>query len=177
MPNDGLMLTPAALHGRANFLIVNETQMVSPKNVPDLMPTSASKAWSLYAERYDKFGWISTVDTPGEVIDFDVDLPAGNCYAIFLGVLRSYEGMGKYLVRITDHSAGAKKTENVFDGQWAPHISVLSEDLVTSDDRANPTCTGKCTVSIFSLVKEAGRTGNKVKILTLSVRECLTSLK
>jgi hypothetical protein len=52
-------------------------------------------------------------------------------------------------------------------------LQVWSEDMVTSDDRKNPDCTGKCTVSVFTMAKEPDRTGNKVKILTLSVRECL----
>mmetsp|Transcript_14053 Transcript_14053/g.41750 ORF Transcript_14053/g.41750 Transcript_14053/m.41750 type:complete len:627 (-) Transcript_14053:2135-4015(-) len=175
MPNDGLMTTPVALRGRANFLLVNETQMVSPKHVPDLTPTGASQAWQLIAERYDKYGWMSTVDKAGEMIEFGVDLPVGQskCYTIFLGVLRSYEGMGKYLVRVTDHSGGGKKTERVLDGQWTPHISVWSEDMVTSDDPKKPDCTGKCSVQVFTMAKEVGRTGNKVKILTLSARECL----
>jgi hypothetical protein len=52
-------------------------------------------------------------------------------------------------------------------------LQVWSEDMVTSDDRKNSDCTGKCTVSVFTMAKEPDRTGNKVKILTLSVRECL----
>ena len=54
---------------------------------------------------------------------FDVDQPVGPCYAVFLGVLRSYDGMGKYEVRVTDTVTGKVKSQ-VLDGQWAPRISV-----------------------------------------------------
>jgi len=81
--------------------------------------------------------------------------------------------MGKFMVRTTDHTNSNKVYERVFDGQWNAHISVWSEDMVTSDNRQKPECTGNCTVSVYTMKKEPGRSGNKVKILTLSVRECV----
>lgn len=172
MPPTGLMTSPAVARARAQFVMVNETQMVAPRNIPDLISSQHTNSWRLYAEKYDKFGWISTTNTPGENITFPIRLPPRSCYAIFLGVLRSYDQMGKYRVTITDHSQHTE-TSKVLDGQWSAHISVWSEDMVSSDDPRHADCTGDCSLTVTTMPPVPGRSGNKVKILTLSVRECV----
>ena len=82
--------------------------------------------------------------------------------------------MGKMLVEIEDKNrpaAGPKKSVEL-DGLWNAHISVWSDQALYEDDEN--VCTGHCSVKITTLPQIAGRNGNKVKVLTLSARECLT---
>jgi len=126
-----------------------------------------------YADKFDKEGWISTLPNGSEAISFDFELPKAKCYAVFLGVLRSYKGMGKFTAVVHDlHTEKTTKPKQL-DTLWKAHISVWSEDLLTTDDSEHPDCTGKCKVTVTTLPQVDGRDGNKVKILTLSVRPCI----
>ena len=87
------------------------------------------------------------------------------------------------------------------DGLWEAPISVWSDVQITSDevDRQRQTpagsdgggdlggggggnifvgaCTGRCDVEIITNPMIPGRKGNKVKVLTLSTRECASGFK
>jgi hypothetical protein len=105
------------------------------------------------------------------VIQFEIDLPQAKCYAIYLAILRSYDKMGSFTVKIVD-----LVTKGYISGRgWtleSPHIGLVGIQVTQDDDAA---CTGKCIVSVHTHPQVAGRNGNKVKVLTLSARECVSS--
>ena len=122
---------------------------------------------------FEKFGWISTNAAGNESITFAIDLPHRPCYAVYVAILRSYDGMGKLRVEVENTDNG-RKTSKELDGLWSPRISVWSDNQIINDDDYAGTCTGKCKVTIRTKPQIVGRSGNKVKILTLSARECST---
>jgi len=125
-----------------------------------------------------KYGWIATNPKGGETIIFELRLPQKKrggrlpaCYAIHLAILRSYRGMGQFQVTVKDLETGVETVKEL-DGLWKAKISVWSDNAVLSDRDVNG-CTGHCTVEIRTKPQVDGRSyGNKVKILTLSAREC-----
>ena len=78
-------------------------------------------------------------------------------------------------VTVTDALRQTTSAPVELDGQWQAHISVWSDNLVSTDDVQAPDCTGKCTVRVVSGGQVAGRMDNKVKLLTVSVRPCIGS--
>jgi len=177
MPESGwLLASPVALTSRANFEMVQDTMQMYSR-YEELKAVQKTSGWSLYNDAKPpnfKPGWISTNSTGNEVISFMVDLPPHSCYAIYVAVLRSYQGMGKFTIEIQDMTT-SKNTTMDADGLWKPHISVWSDIQASKDE--DPSCTGKCRVSIRTHPQVEGRSGNKVKVLTLSARKCIDTKK
>ena len=122
-------------------------------------------------------GWIATNPAGGEKITFAMDLKQNECYVVYVALLRSYEGMGTMHVEVRDY--GNKSAAHVdpitvssmkVDGQWDAPISVWSDVQITEDK--SPGCTGYCEITVTTEPTVSGRTGNKVKLLTLSARKC-----
>lgn len=150
-----------------------------------MLPVSdGTIGFELYADDQLKQrpGWIATNPLGNSSITFSVDLPPGDCYVIYLAILRSYKGMGTFRVQVRDYGDDTKKkrqpnavTDNFVDGLWAAPISVWSDVQITEDNV--PGCTGYCEITVVTNPMEKGRDGNKVKLLTLSVRRCSDSKK
>jgi hypothetical protein len=171
LPKLGLMVgDPKVLVERSNFMYVKDTMEVFAKQDP-LQATSHSSGFKLYGDTVDRPGWIATNPSGGEVAEFSIELPRQPCYAIYLAVLKSYESMGTLNVTVTDLSNNEQSASMMIDGLWKSSISVPSDIQITSDEKAG--CTGRCNVRITTNPQVSGRTGNKVKIMTLSARECL----
>ena len=168
----GWLGTPMALQSRSNFVLVHDADCLAPF-CHELRPSFKSPGFSLYSDSkgFDKLGWIATNSSGGEVLEFTIDLPNRPCYVVYLAILRSYwEGMGKMQVTVIDSESGSE-TSAELDSLWESKISVWSDNQITSDEV--PACTGRCLVRVRTLPQVDGRDGNKAKILTLSVRECI----
>jgi hypothetical protein len=92
-----------------------------------------------------------------------------------LSKTNQYENMGTFTVTVTDLVTGHETTSKGVDGLWKPRISVPHDIQITPDDGIPPACTGVCSVQITTDPQIEGRTGNKVKIVTLSARQCVKS--
>ena len=134
-----------------------------------------------FAERR---GWISTSEEGNHFIEFKIDLPK-DCYILYLSTLRSYEGMGTFTVTVKD-LVTHKSYEIDYDGIWEPRISVPADiplvptsttttAAIKNGEQLDYTCSGKCLVTVRTHPKHPDRTGNKVKIMTLSSRQCRDS--
>jgi hypothetical protein len=127
-------------------------------------------------------GWIATNPLGGSKIAFAVDLSPRECYAVYLAILRSYKGMGIFSVSVADYGNDVNKkgqpkkvTRKDVDGLWDAPISVWNDVQITEDD--DPGCTGYCEITLTTNSTVDGRDGNKVKVLTLSARNCSTTGK
>ena len=173
LPSTGWLGSPEALVARTNFLDVRDADCFLPV-CHKLQPTRTSAGFTYYSDvkavNFDKFGWIATNPEGGEMIEFDIALPQRPCYAVYVAVLRSYEGMGIFTVEVENMETRVVKAVEL-DGLWNPKISVWSDNQITQDDDMGA-CTGKCKVRIKTHLEVKGREGNKVKILTISAREC-----
>ena len=170
LPTVGYMVSdPTVLDKRSNFILVKDTMQVFAKQ-DRLEASSHSKGFSLFGDSVDRPGWIATNPQGGETAEFTVELPEKRCYVVNLAILKSYENMGTFSVTVTDLVTN-KETTTKLDGLWKPRISVPSDIQITSD--TDPGCTGKCKVKVTTDPQIEGRKANKVKIVTLSVRECL----
>ena len=174
LPTTGWLGAPSSLSARANFVDVRDADCFLPfckKLKPVDKPSEGFTYYSdVKATNFEKFGWIATNETGNEHITFGINLPHKPCYAVYVAVLRSYDGMGQFFVDV-ENSNNGRRTSVELDGLWNPHISVWSDNQITKDDDVGA-CEGKCKVTIRTKPKIAGRSGNKVKILTLSAREC-----
>ena len=118
----------------------------------------------------DRQGWVT--DAAGESVTFEIDLPVGECYAVFLSVLKSYATVGTFNVTVRDTVRQSTTPSQTFDCLWKPRISIPADIQITRDDV--PECTGKCTVTVTSNAEVTdGRKGNKIKIMSLSARKCI----
>ena len=173
LPTTGWLGAPTSLSARSNFIDVRDTDCFLPF-CKKLQPVAKTAGFTYYSDvksaNFEKFGWISTNEAGNESITFAIDLPHRPCYAIYLAILKSYEGMGLLVVEV-ENTANGRKTSKELDGLWNPQISVWSDNQIIDDDDAEA-CTGKCKVTIRTKPQIVGRSGNKVKILTLSAREC-----
>ena len=106
-----------------------------------------------------------------EEIKFNIDLPVGKCYAVFISVLKSYETVGTFSVTVEDLSQHTKTTPTVIDCLWKPHISIPVDIQVTADEQTE--CSGNCQVVLRTHKEVPGRGGNLIKIMSLSARECI----
>ena len=170
LPTLGLMVAdPALLSKQNNFIYVKDT-MEMFGGLDLLLATSHSNGFSLSGDTMDRPGWVATDVAGNQYVEFSISLPTKPCYAIWVAALKSYENMGTFTVTVTDEQTGVETTTKV-DGLWQPRISVPSDFPVTKDEV--PGCTGQCKVRVTTdpLVPERG--GNKVKITTLSARECV----
>jgi hypothetical protein len=177
LPSTGWLGSPAWLEARANFVDVRDTDCFL-LFCNKLKPTRHSKGFKFYSDvkaaNFDKFGWIAESSDGNEMIEFDVDLPKRPCYAIYVAVLRSYTGMGQFTVEVENVETQRLTTVDL-DGLWNPRISVWSDNQITQDNDMGA-CTGKCQVRIKTKPQVVGRNGNKVKVLTVSARECSKQL-
>jgi len=173
-PMTGWLGSPSSLKARADFVDVRDTDCFLPF-CKKLQPTRKTDGFTYYSDvkatNFEKFGWIATNPAGNETIEFDVNLPNRPCYAIYVAVLRSYTGMGQFTVEVENKEHRRETTTFELDGLWKPHISVWSDNQITMDT-AKGACTGRCKVRIRTKPQVVGRDGNKVKILTLSAREC-----
>ena len=175
LPTTGWLSDPPSLLAYADYVFVNDTVLTYLK-WNKLIPTSHTPGWSYYEDSWHKPGWIATDKFGNESITFDIDLPKYECYSVHLAVLRSYNGMAQFQIETRDLRTGKVTTVDE-DGLWEPHISVWSDNQVTTDE--HPGCTGRCeiTVSTKPIVDPVERRGkNKVKVLTLSVRKCIADV-
>jgi hypothetical protein len=140
-----------------------------------------------FIEEHKKFGYVCDSTQVGEHITFSVDYakylekyapdPAKatqpsngtTSYVWEIGFLSSYEGMGIFDCQVTCTSAsGGTVTSNetlTVDSQWKQRISVYTtKQLVVV-----PSPAGKCSIKVVPQAKKDGRTGNKVKVLSIGV--------
>ena len=99
-----------------------------------------------------------------------------SCFIPYLSVLKSYENMGQMTVTIHDRIKD-RETMVEIDSLWKPRISVPSDvQLIAANnpwDEQELGCSANCSITITSKPLVEGRTGNKIKLLTLSVRPCI----
>jgi hypothetical protein len=118
---------------RGDFLIVKDVARVFSRWDKLLPLPGEVTEFELYAD--DKLnqrpGWIATDPLGNRSITFSVDLLPGECYVVYLAILRSYNGMGTFRVQVRDYGDDVDKTrppkavtENVIDGLWAAAISM-----------------------------------------------------
>ncbi|KAL7433367.1 hypothetical protein ACHAXH_009245 [Discostella pseudostelligera] len=167
------------LNVRGDYLVVKDVARIFSRWDKLLPIPDGAKGFKLYAD--DKLnqrpGWIATDPLGNSSITFSIDLPPGECYAVYLAILRSYMGMGTFRVEVRDYVNDMKKkmpprkvTEMEVDGLWDAPISVWSDVQITED--SVPGCTGYCEVTVTTNPTVTGREGNKVKLLTTSARRC-----
>ena len=120
-------------------------------------------------------GWIATNEDGGESITFPIDLPPGQCYTVYVAILRSYVGMGTMQIEVRDYGSkkgddsSAKLTaQKKVDGLWKSPISVWSDVQITvrrtnemmwllclrhsSNTYINNICTGRCRPRLHGLL-------------------------
>jgi hypothetical protein len=162
----------AELIARSNFLLVLDTMEVFARQNP-LLSQDHTPGFELKADSMARKGWIATNPSGGESIVFSIDLPVGKCYAIFLSVLKSYESVGTFSVTVEDLVRNTISSIDKIDCLWKPRISVPADVQIAADQTTE--CTGKCKITILTHAEVPGRRGNLIKIMSLSVRECLPS--
>lgn len=165
------------LRARSDFVLVRDTIQVFG-NPRALHPDTFSKGFELTGDGYaDRKGWVATNPLGGESISFDFNLPPASCYEVFLSVLRSYNTVGTFTVSVEDLRTNKTTAPQTFDCLWQPRISIPVDFQLTRSQqppvRSNQQCTGKCRVSVRTLPEIKGRGGNKIKIMSLSVRKCV----
>ncbi len=98
------------------------------------------------------------------------------CYIPYLSVLKSYEHMGKMTVTVYDNLKDRTFVTEI-DSLWKPRISVPNDvQLIGRNEmwyEVEDGCSGNCSVTVTSNPLVEGRGGNKIKILSLSVRPCI----
>jgi lysophospholipase L1-like esterase len=143
------------------------------------------KGWEYRQDVENKFGWIYDSAEAGKSITFTVkyklfrdNQKAGNkdasktttnddtLFAWTLGFLASYDGMAKFDCEVSCKSAaGGDTTKSLeIDGLWAKKLSVYQEQELFEVPLPD-----ECSIKITSKAQESGRTGNKIKILALSI--------
>jgi hypothetical protein len=170
---------------RGDFLWVHDVDRIFSR-WDELKPVDSktTKGFTRYADDplKQRPGWVATNEKGGESITFPIDLPPGECYTVYVAILKSYKGMGTMQISVRDF--GAKKGDNAaaketpakkVDGLWSSPISVWSDVQITDDN--TPGCTGYCEVTITTDPLIQGRDGNKVKVLTVSARRCSKAKK
>jgi len=163
------------LRARSDFVLVQDTMHIFGKQYP-LESKEHTEGFALKGDQLaDRKGWIATNPAGRESISFDIDLPVGECYAVFLSVLKSYETVGSFTVTVTDTIKQTTTQPQTFDCVWEPHISIPADVQITKDEP--PECTGKCRVTVTTNAEIPGRGGNQIKIMSLSARKCTKGKK
>ena len=175
------------LEAMTDWVMVQDTMDVFGERDP-LVSKNHSKGFQLFGDQFaERLGWICNEKEGGHYIEFDIDLPVGGCYVIYIASLKSYEGMGNYSVRMIDLQHPSENSyEMDVNGTWEPRISVPADiaiqpspEELSFQNRKNSSnrqgmCTGKCKVTVTTHPsKRNQKKGNKVKIMTLSARECV----
>lgn len=161
------------LRRRSNFLMVNDTMEMFSIHNP-LVSNNHTAGFDLQKDQFGRTGWIATNPAGGESITFKIDLPVGDCYAVFVSVLKSYENVGTFMVAIEDITTKTLIQSKTIDCLWKPRISVPNDIQVSADDVDSPSCTGKCLVTITTNARTKETGMNQVKILSLSARTCIS---
>lgn len=83
-------------------------------------------------------GWVATNEKGGESITFPIDLPPGQCYTVYVAILRSYNGMGTMKIDVTDYGSrkgndGKLTASKQVDGLWESPISVWSDVQISGE--------------------------------------------
>jgi hypothetical protein len=126
---------------RGDFLWVHDVDRIFSR-WDELKPVAGkiSPGFKRYADDSLKQrpGWIATNEKGGESIVFPIDLPSGECYTVYVAILRSYKGMGTMQIRVRDfgsktgYVASSKVTATKrVDGLWTSPISVWSDVQIT----------------------------------------------
>jgi hypothetical protein len=160
-----------------DFVFVKDTMRIFGEQIP-LLPSNRSSDFQLYDDNdalvNRRLGWISTNKEGGAFLEFRTFLPNG-CYVLYLAVLKSYNGMGTFTVRVQD-KVTLKSFELDVDGTWEPRISIPYDLALlpsTSSSTRDLACTGNCVVTVLTHPQPPNRTGtNKVKIMSFSARTC-----
>lgn len=162
------------LRTRADFVLVKDTMEIFAKQNP-LRSQAHTAGFQLKNDALSRKGWIATNPVGGESVAFDIDLPVGECYAVYLSVLKSYESVGSFTVTVDDLVKKTQTTPVTIDCLWKPRISIPADIQLTQDERAE--CTGKCKVTITTNPEIPGRGGNLIKIMSLSARKCISKVE
>jgi hypothetical protein len=172
LPTMGFMVAdPTTLEQYSDFVLVQDTMEIFAKQDP-MTVVHHTPGFALAGDNIDRPGWIATNPAGNETVEYAIHLPPHPCYAVYVAFLKSYEHMGTFTIVVQDRETN-KVTSVEADGLWEPRISIPSDLQVTSDNLQDPGCTGKCRVTVLTNPQEPSRKGNKVKIVTLSVRKCI----
>jgi hypothetical protein len=129
---------------RGDFLWVHDVDRIFSR-WDELKPVSAasktSKGFTRYADdpMKQRPGWVATNEKGGEFITFPIDLPPGQCYTVYVAILKSYNGMGTMQIEVTDFgnkgdNAAAKQTASKqVDGLWKSPISVWNDVQISGE--------------------------------------------
>jgi hypothetical protein len=130
---------------RGDFLWVHDVDRIFSR-WDELRPVTGSGKVSNGFTRYaddplkQRPGWVATNEKGGEFITFPIDLPPGQCYTVYVAILRSYNGMGAMTIEVTDY--GSKKNDlkaakltatKQVDGLWKSPISVWSDVQISGE--------------------------------------------
>ena len=165
----------AELRRWSEFLLVQDTMEIFVKLDP-LINNDHTPGFELTLDQLtDRVVWIATNPDCGESIAFEIDLPVGECYAVYLAVLRSYENVGTFTVTVEDTVRKTVTPPHTMDCLWEPRISIPYDFQITPDDSGAAGCTGRCKVVVTTNQRIEGRGDvNKIKIMTLSARKCIS---
>lgn len=129
---------------RGDFLWVHDVDRIFSR-WDELKPVPAasktSKGFTRYADdpMKQRPGWVATNEKGGEFITFPIDLPPGQCYTVYVAILKSYNGMGTMQIEVTDFgnkgdNAAAKQTASKqVDGLWKSPISVWNDVQISGE--------------------------------------------
>jgi hypothetical protein len=161
------------LRAITDFVLVLDTMEVFARKDP-LLSDNHTDGFVLKGDQLaERVGWIATNPNGGESITFSIDIPAHNCYAVYISVLKSYENVGQFTVVVEDDLKMTRTNPKTVDCLWEPRISIPSDIQLTPDDPNSIGCTGKCKITVTTLPNHDRRGVNKVKIVSLSVRKCI----
>lgn len=162
------------LRARSDFVLVKDTMEIFAKQDP-LLSNKHTAGFQLEMDEYYRKGWIATNPSGGERVTFDIDLrPATDCYAVYLSVLKSYATVGTFTFTVEDLLKKKDTPPVTIDCLWEPQISIPVDIKLTANSLD---CSGKCKVTITTNPEIPGRGGNLVKIMSLSVRKCMSASK
>lgn len=153
-------------------MVKDTTEVFARKDL--LVSDNHTAGFELLMDRFGRTGWVATNPAGGESITFTIDLPVGECYAVFLSVLKSYENVGTFTVSVYDVIQTTRTPPQTIECLWEPHILVPNDVQLTLDDTQAPGCSGKCNVTITTNPIIEGRGDiNQVKVMSLSARKCI----
>lgn len=191
LPSVGWMVGDSRiLDATTDFIAVADTYTMfytMNKGGPKLVPSTHTTGFDLLEDKFDRRGWIATNEAGNESITFEIhnlsqeEQPTSSsnnddCYIPYLSVLKSYEKMGQMVVTIDDKTNNKRRAVEI-DSLWDTKISVpYDTQLIAPGDplrEHGKGCSWNSTVTVTTKPMVEGRAGNKVKIITLSVRPCI----
>lgn len=131
---------------RGDFLWVHDVDRIFSR-WDELKPVPGEGKTSSGFTRYaddplkQRPGWVATNEKGGEFVTFPIDLPPGQCYTVYVAIMKSYNGMGTMKVEVTDYGskkgdkAAAKLTATKeVDGLWKSPISVWNDVQISGEN-------------------------------------------